>query len=49
MTKVFCYLEECALCVDNICTAREIVLDEEHISYGGCDNGFMARGDEVEE
>lgn len=46
LTKVKCFLEKCEYNQDCICTKDEIELNELHICYGGCDNGWEIKKDD---
>jgi len=49
MTKINCFLDKCIYCKDYVCTKDEITLDEEHMCYGGCDEGWAFQKDPDED
>ena len=49
MTQVHCRLTECIYNEDYECTREEISLYNDHLGYGGCDNGCTFEGEEEDE
>lgn len=50
MVKVNCFLETCVYNLNCECTNTEITLDEDHVCFGGCDDGwgFIAEDEDEE-